>query len=79
MLLSQMRQTTYERMNGHMGVFDTPAGCVARLKQLEQELEVGRVIGWFNFGGLVSHARVTRSMELFASSVMPHFGLSQAA
>jgi alkanesulfonate monooxygenase SsuD/methylene tetrahydromethanopterin reductase-like flavin-dependent oxidoreductase (luciferase family) len=79
MLLGQVRQTTYEGMNGHMGVFDTPVGCVERLKQLQEELGVGRVIGWFNFGGLVSHARVMRSMELFASRVLPHFALSQAA
>lgn len=79
LLLGQMRQTTYERMNGQMGVYDTPARCVEGLEQLAQEVQVGRVIGWFNFGGLVSHARVMRSMELFASRVMPHFDLSQAA
>ena len=79
MLLGQMRQTRYESVNGHMGIFDTPDACALRLKQLQQELGVGRVIGWFNLGGLVSHERVMRSMELFASRVMPHFGRAQAA
>lgn len=60
-------------------MFDTPAGCVEQLKRLEQELHVGRVIAWFNFGGMVSHERVMRSMELFASRVMPHCALSEAA
>jgi len=79
MVLAQMKQTTYETVNGSMGVFETPGACVERLQQLEQELGVGRVIAWFNFGGMVSHGAVIRSMELFASRVMPHFSLSQAA
>lgn len=79
MLLGQMKKTTFESVNGSMGVFETPGACVDRLQQLEQELGVGRVIAWFNFGGMVSHGAVMRSMELFASRVMPHFGLSQAA
>jgi alkanesulfonate monooxygenase SsuD/methylene tetrahydromethanopterin reductase-like flavin-dependent oxidoreductase (luciferase family) len=79
MLLTQMRQTTFESVNGSMGVFETPAACVDRLRQLEQELGVGRVIAWFNFGGMVAHGAVMRSMELFASRVMPCFALSRAA
>jgi alkanesulfonate monooxygenase SsuD/methylene tetrahydromethanopterin reductase-like flavin-dependent oxidoreductase (luciferase family) len=73
LLLSAMRQTTYERVNGNMGLFATPRQCVEQLQQIEDELGAGRVIGWFNFGGLVPHERVMRSMELFASEVMPHF------
>jgi hypothetical protein len=34
---------------------------------------MGRVIAWFNPGGLVPHDRVMRSMEMFADKVMPHF------
>jgi len=34
---------------------------------------VGRVICWFNFGGLVAHERVLRSMRLFAERVIPEF------
>jgi len=34
---------------------------------------MGRLICWFNQGGLVPHAQVMRSMELFAAKVMPHF------
>jgi hypothetical protein len=54
-----------------MGIFDTPAGCVERLAQLQREFKMGRVICWFNPGGQVSNANVMRSMELFASKVMP--------
>jgi len=36
------------------------------------DLGVGEVLCWMNFGGL-SHARVRRSMELFAREVLPRF------
>ncbi len=63
---------TYETVNQVTGIFDTPAACVERLQRVQQELNPGRVICWFNFGGLVAHDRVLRSMELFSSRVLPH-------
>jgi hypothetical protein len=56
-----------------MGVFDTPEGCIERLQRFREEFKMGRLICWFNQGGLVPHAQVMRSMELFAAKVMPHF------
>jgi hypothetical protein len=56
-----------------MGVFDTPEMCVERLKRIQEELNPGRLICWFNPGGMTPHERVMRSMELFAAKVMPHF------
>jgi len=47
--------------------------CVERLQRLQEEFNVGRVISWFNVGGMVPHKQVMRSMELFAARVMPHF------
>jgi hypothetical protein len=41
-------------MNDVMSIFDTPAACVERLKQVQEEFNPGRVICWFNFGGLSS-------------------------
>lgn len=79
LVLGQMRQTSYDRVNGAMGIFDTPRSCVERLRQVEQEFGAGRVIGWFNFGGMVPHDRVMRSMELFSQKVMPHFAAARAA
>ena len=78
-LLAQMRQLSFERVNGAMGIFETPRACVERLRALERELGVGRVIGWFNFGGMVPHQRVLDSMELFARKVMPELALPCAA
>jgi hypothetical protein len=34
---------------------------------------MGRMLCWFNTGGLIAHEQVKRSMELFAEKVMPHF------
>ncbi|RYZ07122.1 MAG: LLM class flavin-dependent oxidoreductase [Myxococcales bacterium] len=72
-MLERMSATRYQDFNGQMGIFDTPQACVEKLSRLKKELGVGRVIGWFNFGGVVPHAAVLRSMELFASEVMPAF------
>jgi len=73
-LLERIRAVTYEMMNDSMAIFDTPEACVERLKQVQQEFNPGRVISWFNFVGAIPHDRVMRSMELFSSKVLPHFG-----
>jgi len=72
-ILAQMRSLSYEQMNDMMAIFDTPEACVERLKQIEEEFNPGRIICWFNFGGMVPHDRVMRSMELFSSKVLPRF------
>ena len=72
--LERIRRMTYEQACQVMAIFDTPEACVERLHQLHEDFNMGRVIVWFNPGGLVPHARVMRSMELFAARVMPHFG-----
>jgi len=71
-LLEHLRNITFDQVNDLMGIFDTPAACVERLQQVYEEFKPGRVICWFNFGGLVPHDRVMRSMELFSSRVLPH-------
>lgn len=71
--VEHLRRLSYDTMSESMAVFDTPDACVARLRWLQQELHVGRVICWFNMGGVTPHDRVMRSMELFSTKVMPHF------
>jgi natural product biosynthesis luciferase-like monooxygenase protein len=72
-VLERVQRMTYEQICKVMAVFDTPDACVERLKGFQQEFGMGRVICWFNPGGMVPHAQVMRSMELFATKVMPHF------
>ncbi len=72
-VLERMRQMTYEKVCEVMAIFETPERCVERLKQYQQDFNMGRMICWFNPGGMVAHEHVMRSMELFAKKVMPHF------
>ncbi|NOT53274.1 MAG: LLM class flavin-dependent oxidoreductase [Deltaproteobacteria bacterium] len=72
-VLERARRMTYEQVSQNMGVFATPDGCIERLTQFQQDFGMGRVICWFNPGGLVPHKEVMRSMELFAEKVMPRF------
>jgi alkanesulfonate monooxygenase SsuD/methylene tetrahydromethanopterin reductase-like flavin-dependent oxidoreductase (luciferase family) len=72
-VLERVRRMTYEQVCEVMAVFDTPDACVERLQRFQQEFGMGRVICWFNPGGMVPHNQVIRSMELFAAKVMPQF------
>ncbi len=69
----RLRHTTYKQVCETMAIYETPEVCVEQLQQLQAEFGVGRMICWFNAGGLVPHENVMRSMELFADKVMPHF------
>jgi alkanesulfonate monooxygenase SsuD/methylene tetrahydromethanopterin reductase-like flavin-dependent oxidoreductase (luciferase family) len=71
--LERIRRMSYERACELMAIFETPEPFIERLQQFEQEWKMGRLICWFNPGGLVPHVKVMRSMELFAAKVMPHF------
>jgi alkanesulfonate monooxygenase SsuD/methylene tetrahydromethanopterin reductase-like flavin-dependent oxidoreductase (luciferase family) len=71
--LDRLRRMSYEQASEIMAVLDTPEGFVDRLSQLREEFQMGRLICWFNQGGLVPHLQVMRSMELFAAKIMPHF------
>lgn len=70
-VVQQLCGMTYQTVNAVTGIFDTPTACVERLLQIREELSPGRVICWFNFGGLIPHDRVMRSMELFSARVLP--------
>jgi alkanesulfonate monooxygenase SsuD/methylene tetrahydromethanopterin reductase-like flavin-dependent oxidoreductase (luciferase family) len=72
-LAQKTRSTTYEQACESMAVFETPEACVERLQGFRAEFNMGRLICWFNPGGVLPHGRVIRSMKLFAEKVMPHF------
>jgi alkanesulfonate monooxygenase SsuD/methylene tetrahydromethanopterin reductase-like flavin-dependent oxidoreductase (luciferase family) len=71
-LARKVRSTPYEQARDSMAVFETPENCIARLRSLREEFRMGRLIGWFNPGGMLPHSSVMRSMELFASKVLPY-------
>ena len=71
-IVEQLCGMTYQSVNTVTGIFDTPSACVERLHQIREEFNPGRVICWFNFGGIIPHDQVMRSMELFSSRVIPH-------
>jgi natural product biosynthesis luciferase-like monooxygenase protein len=71
-ILEAARAMTYESVNDVTGIFDTPEACIERLQWVREELGPGRVICWFNFGGLIPHERVLCSMALFSERVMPY-------
>jgi alkanesulfonate monooxygenase SsuD/methylene tetrahydromethanopterin reductase-like flavin-dependent oxidoreductase (luciferase family) len=71
-VLARLERVTYEGIDRHMGVFGDPAHCVERIQTLQRQFQMDEFIGYFNQGGLVDHATVKRSMELFAKEVMPH-------
>ncbi len=72
-VMERVRTMTYDQMRNAMAVFETPDACIERLKGFQEEFGMGRVICWFNPGGMVPHEKVMRSMELFAKKVMPAF------
>jgi alkanesulfonate monooxygenase SsuD/methylene tetrahydromethanopterin reductase-like flavin-dependent oxidoreductase (luciferase family) len=78
-VLERMRNMNFDSVAENMGAIGTPADCIERIARLRSDLGIGRVISWFNFGGLVAHADVLRSMQLFTSEVMPHFQAGRRA
>ena len=60
---SELETTTY---------FGTPEECVHRIRKLQKEHHIGYFGASMSFGSM-EHAKVMRSMELFAKEVMPKF------
>jgi alkanesulfonate monooxygenase SsuD/methylene tetrahydromethanopterin reductase-like flavin-dependent oxidoreductase (luciferase family) len=53
-------------------VIGTPEQCIRQIKRIQDLVGITHFNGNFWFGDL-EHARVLRSMELFAREVMPAF------
>jgi alkanesulfonate monooxygenase SsuD/methylene tetrahydromethanopterin reductase-like flavin-dependent oxidoreductase (luciferase family) len=63
---------SYEQACESIAIFDTPQACLERLQRVREEFNIGRLICWFNIGGMAPHVEVMRSMDLFATKVMPY-------
>jgi alkanesulfonate monooxygenase SsuD/methylene tetrahydromethanopterin reductase-like flavin-dependent oxidoreductase (luciferase family) len=70
-LRASLDSLDFGTMREGRAIYDTPDGCVDRIRDLQSELGAGRVVGWFNMGGLLPHRRVLTAMESFAVNVMP--------
>jgi alkanesulfonate monooxygenase SsuD/methylene tetrahydromethanopterin reductase-like flavin-dependent oxidoreductase (luciferase family) len=51
--------------------FGSPETVARHIEEMQQ-LGIGQILCWMNFGGLAQD-KIRRSMELFAREVMPHF------
>ena len=70
-VLERLERVNYEGLDKKMGAFGDPDYCIDRIRSFQQEYPMAEFIGYFNQGGLVDHAIVRRSMELFAKEVIP--------
>ncbi|MGC9540773.1 LLM class flavin-dependent oxidoreductase [Streptomyces sp. UG1] len=74
LLMSGMKpytETSYEELlAGGYAVVGSPETVAARLSDLQAQLGFGQLIGLFSIGDITAE-EMTRSMELFASGVMP--------
>jgi alkanesulfonate monooxygenase SsuD/methylene tetrahydromethanopterin reductase-like flavin-dependent oxidoreductase (luciferase family) len=71
--VSHLSKLDVTMVQDNMGLVGSPRTCRSRLQAIQAELNPGRIIGWFDFGGLLAHAEVLRSMQQFAEGVIPHF------
>jgi alkanesulfonate monooxygenase SsuD/methylene tetrahydromethanopterin reductase-like flavin-dependent oxidoreductase (luciferase family) len=70
-MATRIEALNFDTMADGRAIFDTPDGCVDRVRELKREFGAGRIVGWFNMGGLLPHQRVLAAMESFAVNVMP--------
>ncbi len=70
-LRERIKHVTYDGIDRDVGIFGDPDYCVGRIHALSEEFPMEEFIAYFNQGGLIDHATVRRSMELFARDVIP--------
>jgi len=69
--IARLSAQTWEDLVDQALIIGSPETVAAKIAQL-QELGVGEIVCWMNFGGLPLE-KVRRSMRLFAREVMPRF------
>ena len=67
----RLAAVSYDEILGEQVVYGTPEAVVDRLRVLREELGFTSLSAWMNVGGQIPHARVLRSMRLFAERVAP--------
>ena len=69
---ANLKRVTFEQMYPDRVLCGTPAQCVDRIAMLQEELGITHFHVYMNLGGL-DHRDVMRSMERFATKVIPQF------
>jgi len=69
---AHLKQVTFEQMYPDRVLCGTPAQCVDRIGMLREELGITHFHVYMDLGGL-DHREVIRSLERFATKVIPHF------
>ena len=70
---SRASQLTYDDIHNELGAVGTPQQVIERLEWFRELYDPQEFMCWFNIGGILPHETVSRSMQLFAEEVMPHF------
>jgi probable F420-dependent oxidoreductase len=70
-LQERVKKASFESVDRNFGIFGDPDYCAQRIKAVSQDFAMEEFIAYFNQGGLIDHATVKRSMELFAREVIP--------
>jgi alkanesulfonate monooxygenase SsuD/methylene tetrahydromethanopterin reductase-like flavin-dependent oxidoreductase (luciferase family) len=70
-LQERIKTASFDGVDRNFGIFGDPSYCVDRINALRQEFPMEEFIAYFNQGGLIDHPTVRRSMELFATEVIP--------
>ena len=67
-----MRTITYEEVQRDKVIIGGPECVVDRLQQLQEELGLHGILAELNFGALIPHEPMTRSLQLLCEKVLPH-------
>jgi alkanesulfonate monooxygenase SsuD/methylene tetrahydromethanopterin reductase-like flavin-dependent oxidoreductase (luciferase family) len=67
----RLQTLTYDEVLQGRAIIGTPEVVADRLLTLQQQLGLAGILGELNYGGLVPHERVMRSMQLIGEKVQP--------
>ena len=63
---------SYETILDEQTAIGTPDEVAAKIERMGQEFSFGKIMCWFNWGGLIPHEKICASMRLFMKEVAPH-------
>ena len=67
----RLEALTYDEVLDQLVVYGTPEAVADTLLALREAIGFTTLSAWMNMGGHIPHARVLRSMRLFAERVVP--------